>query len=360
MIGRRILDRYLAREFMRLFLMFALAAPVLFVLGEWTDNVGAYADRGLTTGEVLKGYMYAFPLFISWSFPIAALIATVFTVSNMARHSELAAAKAGGISFLRTTAVLPVLGVFFTIIGLGLTEIVPVTMARKAEIMKERPSLSGQTRHSFVYRARNGTVYSVRQLDPGAQELHGLTMAREGSPPETPHLHASAPRATYAPESGWTLHDGYLRRYGNDESEFTIQFASMRQRGFYETPEQLLAIPKDPEEMRYAELSTFIEILERSGGEPLELMVERAQKIAIPCATLIIILFGMPLANSSARASAAYGIGISLGITIFYMMFFKIAGALGTTGVMAPTLAAWLPNLVFLGAAGVLWGRVRT
>jgi lipopolysaccharide export LptBFGC system permease protein LptF len=57
-------------------------------------------------------------------------------------------------------------------------------------------------------------------------------------------------------------------------------------------------------------------------------------------ATLVIILFGAPLANSPPRRPA-YGIGISLGITIFYMMLFKLTGAMGVSGMMDPMVAAW-------------------
>lgn len=355
----RTLDGYIAREFLRLFLLFVLSAPMLFVIGDWTDNVGRYAERGLSAGDLVLGYLYQMPLFISWSLPIAALIATVFTVSNMARHSELAAAKAGGISFLRALVMLPILGVFFTGVGLVLSEVVPVTTRMKAEVMLEKPQ-ERATRSSFIYRSDDGAVYSVRRLDPASNAITGLVMEREGDPPLRAHMHLTGATASFHDSAGWTISDGYLRRYEGRERESTWQFATARVRGFDDEPETLLATPREPEEMRYAELSDFIETLRRSGGQPLALMVERAQKVAIPCATLIIILFGMPLANAAARGSAAYGIGIALGITIFYMLFFRVAGAAGSSGAIDPTLAAWTPNLVFLVAAGVLWVRVRT
>jgi len=355
----RTLDRYVAREFLRLFILFVLAAPMLFIIGDWTDNVGRYSERGLTMGDLLLGYLYQMPLFISWSMPIAALIATVFTVSNMARHSELAAAKAGGVSFFRLLLPLPLLGVLFTVLGLALTEIVPVTTRMKAEVMREKPK-SQPTRSSFVYRGRDGTVYQVRRLDPQTNAISGLVMEQEGDPPHRPHVHLTAEHARFSADSGWTIGSGFLRRYTGPESESTWRFRTARVRGFDDEPEKLLAIPREPEEMRYAELGEFIEAQRRSGGNPLELMVEQAQKIAIPCATLIIVLFGMPLANAAARGSAAYGIGIALGITIFYMLFFRVAGAAGASGAMNPVLAAWIPNLVFLVAAGFLWTRVRT
>src|SRR5690606_23041021 len=146
---------------------------------------GRYSERGLTMGDLLLGYLYQMPLFISWSMPIAALIATVFTVSNMARHSELAAAKAGGVSFFRLLLPLTLLGVLFTVLGLALTEIVPVTTRMKAEVMREKPK-SQPTRSSFVYRGRDGTGYQVRRLDPQETDVCGLVEETDGEPTPRP------------------------------------------------------------------------------------------------------------------------------------------------------------------------------
>jgi lipopolysaccharide export system permease protein len=112
--------------------------------------------------------------------------------------------------------------------------------------------------------------------------------------------------------------------------------------------------------MRFAEMGRFIRALERSGGTPYELMFQQAEKIVIPIATFIIILFGAPLANSSHRGGPAYGIGISLGITMVYLVLFRVADAVGTAGILNPWVAAWVPNGIFLLGAIVLMARVRT
>jgi len=53
-------------------------------------------------------------------------------------------------------------------------------------------------------------------------------------------------------------------------------------------------------------------------------------------------------------------VGISLAVTILYMMMFKVAGAAGASGSIDPVLGAWLPNLGFSVAAVILLARVRT
>jgi lipopolysaccharide export system permease protein len=360
----KMIDRYVAREFLRLYGIFIISAPLLFVIGDWTDNVGKYAEQGLPVSRVALSYVYQMPLFISWSMPVAALIATVFTVSNMTRHSEMTAAKAGGMSFFRVLAMLPVLGILLTGVGLAITELVPITTAMNREVLGQVEPRSDQMRHEFVYAGGDGHIYTIRRLSMAGRNIGGLTIERNGDRDDehAPIVHISAREATWDTITrGWTLRDGFHRTFvGDDLSEHTFRFTTMQLRTFSETPEQLMARAKDPEEMRYGELGHFIDTLERSGGRPLKLMVERAQKIAIPAATLIIILFGAPLANTSARGGAAYGIGISLGITVVYMMMFRLTGAAGAAGMMDPLHAAWIPNVVFFLAAVGLLMRVRT
>ncbi len=355
----RILDRYVTREFLRLFILFSLAAPLLFVLGDWTDNIDTYTERQLATSRVLLGYAYKLPQFILFSLPIASLIATVFTVSAMTRHSEMSAAKAGGISFYRATFMLPVMGVLVTLAGLALAELVPITLVRAAELFGERTGYMG-SRSDFVYRAADGAVYGIRRLDLDSRRIDQLTIDLEGNGTTTPTFSEYARQAAWDSINGWTLTDGYLRILWPGQPERAVRFERMRPIRLHERPEELLAEPKEPDEMRYAELGRFIGALRRSGGKPFKLMFSQAERIAIPVATLIIILFGTPLANSTSRGGPAYGIGISLGITIVYLMLFNMLKAVAEAGTIDPLLAAWIPNMLFAVAAAFFTVRVRT
>jgi lipopolysaccharide export system permease protein len=355
----RILDRYLSREFLRLFVVFVLGAPLLFIIGDLVDHLDRFIDQGKSARVVALNYLYQMPVFILWSFPIAALIATIFTVSNMTRHSEVAAAKAGGISFHRLTLPLVLLGALLTVAGLGLTEVVPIATRARAQVMGDLPTQGA--RADFVYRTRSGDVYAIRRLDVEAGRIDGLNVEREGDEPRIPGVSMQARRALFLrPQQRWRLEDGRLRMFPKRTSEQSWKFAALIPLQLRDAPEQLLAIPKSPDEMGYWELGRYVDILRHSGGRPFRLMVQQAQKIAIPVATLIIVLFGAPLANASPRGGAAYGIGVSLGITILYMMLFKVSGGLANGGTIPPLLGAWFPNLLFLAAAAWLQVRVKT
>jgi len=355
----RILDRLVALSFFKVFLSFTLGAPILFVLGDITENLEGYLDQELTGLAISKAYFFMLPQFIEWAFPIAALVGVVFTIQTMTLHREIVAAKAGGVSFHRLIVPILTLGVFLTGVALGLSAVVPRANTIAAEILQQE-SRRRDFRGNFSFQGEDGRNFSVQSLNVSAGTLNEVVMETVEPGSNRPLDHLIAKIVRFDPAIGWTFEDGYYRVFLEDGEELAFTYQSLQTRGFTERPEEFLEEPKAPEEMTYDEMGRLAEIMTRSGGQPHKLLVDRQEKLAIPVATLVIILFGAPLATSTKRGGTAYGIGIALLSTILYMLLFRISGAFGETGTLEPFVAAWLPNLLFLGAGIVFMTRVRT
>lgn len=355
----RILDRLVMRTFLRLFLLFVLGAPLLFILGDATEKFDGYIDRGLPVGQVLLSYVYQYPQFVFWSFPIAALLAAVFTIQPMTVHREVMAAKAGGISFHRLVFPLLVLGALLTGAGLALSEAVPHTNARAAELRGERDARQAWA-SNFVYITDEGESLSARRLTVADGVMTGVVLLREPTRNGGPLTHILAREAAWTEADGWSLRDGFIRELDASGEERMERFGEIPYERLRERPEDLVETVRDEDEMTREQLATLAARVVRSGGDPGRLEVKREQRLAIPVATLVIILFGAPLATSSKRGGAAFGIGLSLATTILYLVLFRVSGALGYAGILDPWIAAWLPNLLFLGGGLLLMLRVRT
>lgn len=353
----RLLDRMVLGSFFRLFVVGILATPPLFILGDVTENLDRYLDRGLGLGQVAIAYVWMLPLYLQWSFPVAALIAAVFTVHNMTLHREVVAAKAGGISFHRL--IRPVLfgGALLMVAALGLSIVVPITFRRANDILQNEPSRSW--RSDFVYETGHGLALAVNRLTLDDNRMTGVVAVQKAADGR-PLVHIEAEAASYQPSDGWTFHQGTLRRLEGPDTVRSSNFKSLKIAGLTETPPELLEAPRQIDEMTYGELGRLAAIIERSGGHPKKMMVNREQKISIPVATLIIILFGMPLATNTKRGGTAYGIGVSLGTTMLYLLAFKVGAGFGAGGAVSPFVAAWLPNFIFLAMGLVLMAKVRT
>src|SRR5881396_2480938 len=362
----RTLDRYLVRDWLRVFLVTLLGFPILVIVIDLTDKLDRYMGRGIAPQVVAYSYVFDLPEKMFLVLPVAVLFATVFTVGSLGRHSELTAAKASGISFHRLVRPLFAAAGAAFIAGLLLGEVAPVATSRRLELLGEKAIRSTSSRYNFVYRADRGWVYAIRALELRTREMTDLMLEREGTGAAYPTIVLAAQRAVYG-DSGkvrprWNMVRGTLRYLAGNEpgGETAFEFDSMQTRTMTERPVDLLAEPKAPDEMRYAELRRYIDALTRSGSNAKKLQVELALKIAIPFICLLIALFGAPLAISSPKSGAAWGVAASLATTFIVLLMFQLAKAVGAGGVLPPALAAWTPNILVGVAAFYLLKKAPT
>lgn len=361
----RPLDRYVFGEFFRIFLVTALGFPLLVVIIDLVDNLDKYLSRKLSTADIALSYVYSLPETMFLILPAAVLFAAVFSVGNFTRHSEITAAKASGISFYRMIAPILVGALLAAVLGLVVGELSPITSSRSSELRGERAA-RGENRSYFVHAGDNGVVYKVGYLDATRGLMDRVEIERRGRGPEYPTIVMTANAGRWTPTGAdstigyWTLQDGAVHVLPDSATDMVFQFDSLRAQHLRETPLDLTETAREPTDMGYQELGRYITALERAGGDANELRVERALKIAIPVTCLIIVLFGAPLATSTQRGGAAYGVALSLITTVVFLLLIQLTKAIGGNGVVAPELAAWLPSLLF-GAMGlVLLVRVRT
>jgi lipopolysaccharide export system permease protein len=355
----RILDLYVTKLYLKVWLVCVLGAPLLFVIIKLTDDLDTYLARGLSVDQVLLAHLYDFPFQMALSFPVASLFGAVFTIALMSRNFEVTAAKASGVSFYRLITPLIIMGAALSVVGLGLGELIPITNRLRAEALEERSSSRRTVRNQFVYGADGGRAYKIRRLNAENGQISNILIEREGTGPEYPTYSIYAPTAEWL-DGRWVLLDGYIHYYPVQGTVATFAFDTLLQADLIETPDDLLAEPKDPEEMNYRELGRFIDSIERSGGDARKLVVERTLKIAFPLACLIVVFFGSALGMSSGRRGPAMGVGIALATVLIYLLSIRIAEGMGAGGVIPPVLAAWLPNMAFLFVGFVLLVRTRT
>jgi lipopolysaccharide export system permease protein len=354
------LDRYVFGEFVRILVSTALGFPLLLVVIDLTDNIEKFLARGLPRKDIALSYLYWIPDAMFLVLPAAVLFATVFAIGALTRHSEVTAAKASGISFYRLCLPIFVGAVLAAGLDLALAEIVPVTNGKRLDLLEEDRFRGLTSRYNFAFAGDLGRVYKVGALNTKTGTIEQLQIERRGNGPDYPTVLVSAPKARWDSETGWMLEAGRMRLVTDTLAEVSLSFSRMRDNQFGERPADMLTKPRSPLEMRYRELTNYIKIQERSGSDMNVQRVERALKIAIPFTCIIIALFGAPLATSTQRGGAAYGIGISLAVTVIFLMLVQLTKAIGGKGLLPPDIAAWVPSMIFGVLGLILLVRVRT
>ncbi|MEK7240444.1 MAG: LptF/LptG family permease [Gemmatimonadota bacterium] len=355
------LDRYVLSEWVKIFAGTALGFPVLVIVIDLTEKLDKYLQRSLSLKSIALAYLYGVPDTMFLVLPAAVLFATVFSVGAFTRHSEITAAKASGISFYRFIRPMAFGSVLAAALGLGIGALSPYTNSRRVELLKERQFSNRSTRFNFTYAAENERMYTVGSADVDKRTLEGVVVERKGKDASYPTYFVAAREGKYDPRTRqWILKAGVLHILPTDSMNISVTFDSLRDRRMREEPRALMASSKVPDEMSFAELGQFIRALERSGSDVGALKVGRMLKIAIPATCVIIMLFGAPLATSTQRGGTAFGVGISLGTTVIFLMLVQLTQAIGSKGLVPPNLAAWIPGLLFGLVGVVLLARVRT
>jgi lipopolysaccharide export system permease protein len=354
------LDRYVFTEFWKILVTTALGFPLLLVVIDLTDNLEKFLARKLPRQDIALSYLYWIPESMFMVLPAAVLFATVFSIGALTRHSEITAAKASGISFYRLMLPIFVGAILTAGLDLALAEVVPITNARRNALLEEDKFRGTTTRYNFAFQGEGGRVYKVGTLNTKEGTLQALQVERKGTGVEFPTVLVAGEKARWTADSGWMIESGEMKLVTDSNPDVAFGFSRMIDKEFAERPIEMMVKPRGPQEMRYRELSRFIQVQERSGGDANKERVERALKIAIPITCIIIALFGAPLATSTQRGGAAYGVGISLAITVVFLMMIQMTKAIGGKNIIQPDLAAWIPSILF-GMIGVyLLARVRT
>lgn len=356
----RALDRYVLKEWLRIFLITAFGFPVLIVIIDLTEKLDTYLQRQIPARDIGVSYVYGVPETMFQVLPAAVLFATVFTVSSFTRYSEITAAKASGISFHRFIRPLTLGAVFAMLIGFSLNVIIPPLNQKKLNLLQEQKFKDTGERYNFAFATGEGRTYKVGALHAARNMIENVEVERLGTGPTLPTTYSIAEQAFYRRNAYWMMVRGHLHVVPNASVDIVFSYDSLLDRAFVERPLELNAATKAPADMGWRELGRYIRALQRSGSDVNPLKVERMLKLAIPVTCVIILLFAAPLATSTQRGGAAWGIGVSLLTTVVFLVLVNLMRGFGGKGIISPDLAAWVPSLIFGVVGAVLLVRVRT
>ncbi len=117
---------------------------------------------------------------------------------------------------------------------------------------------------------------------------------------------------------------------------------------------------KNPAEQQMYALETIMRRITGLDQQISRYEVEIHKKYSIPFSCLIFVLLGAPLAIRSGKKGMTMSISFSIIFFLVYYVFLITGEKLADRRVLEPWLAMWLPNIVLLGAAGLLlWSTVR-
>lgn len=353
------IHNHLLFQFLKNFSYTMVGALVLFSVMDLLEHSGSLIDNHATSSMIARYYLYKAAWIIDTVLPIAMLMATLFTVGNMARYLELTAMFAAGLSLMKVCRPLVILSLLVTIFSLAWREyVLPQANVNRTRVWEvevhKNPDRIRPTQHIAIT-GPEGRLYYARKFDPNHGIITGLKIITSDGPKVIERVDAQ--RAEWDGQY-WTLING-TKRIFEDEKELTSVFSRITAKDLKVDPRSFYQDRIRQEDMNIRQLVDHVRLIRLSGGDPTTGLVDIQFNLAFPFVNLIVVLIGIILASGPRKTNVASGFGLTLLISFGYYMFMNFGRSLGHNGTLSPVIAAWTGNFVFLATFVILYLRAR-
>ncbi len=353
----RILDEYVVREFLGMFLMVLFGFVMLLLVFTFFDRMGDILRNHIAL-SVIGAYLFnLIPFMLYQITPLAVLIAVLVTFGVLNRNSEIIAMKACGISLYRLVIPIVTIGAILSC-GLFLFDQYYLPQAnRRQEALYN--TIKGKPAQTVLHPEQNwifgeprageaGRIFYYQFFDSRSNEFANLSIFEFDPATFALTRRIFAQRAAWDAEAGaWSFTNGWQREIsGANVTEYRpflkTVFSEIHEDPGYFTKENLQA-----QEMNFGQLDEYIGDLQQSGFDTMRLKVELWHKIAYPLTTVIMAMLAIPFALSMGRRSSLTGVAMAIGVTLAYIVIDNFFGALGNVNYLPAVMASWSSDVLF-------------
>jgi lipopolysaccharide export system permease protein len=363
----RIIDSYVVREMTAPF-AFSLATFLLF----WFVNIFFLAADYIINAHapvflLARFLLFRIPQATPYAFPFACLFATLLGFGRLVGDNEVAVMRTSGITFVRICRYPLILGV----IMFGITYVINDSIAPKAVEMSTR------TFYQIVYRTSElpiipqffrkddatGRVFYVGNIEPDHKTMDSVMIFENAV--YSPFKQVTTAEHGHIEGQTIVLKNARVVRFKQNGAIDEYHTASTIQIGLPagETPDDFVSSgPSDNFTMNSKQLKNQIKAMQINGqgGSALDLLkITLAQKLAFPCASLIAVIIGLPLAVRFGRKGRTLGMALSIVVFFLYYILMSAFVALGRNDALNPYLAAWIPNMIVASIGAMLFWQIE-
>jgi lipopolysaccharide export system permease protein len=369
----RLLDRYLLRELL-VPLGYCLSGfLLLWVSADLINEMRGFQEKRLLAGDIALYYLVKAPEYVVLVLPIGLLLALLYALTNHARHNEITAIRAAGVSLWRMCSPYFLVGFLASLMLFALNEFWVPNSLDAAELIRNRrmpvsadaPGRDRVLKHR-VENARDGRVWYAGVYDLRTGEMFNMSVTT--TRPDGSQLLLEAERAVRV-RGVWTFYRALERQQTNSlMMPLQPRAEVLTKPEFTETPEEMkseisISTGNALKKARRADIPiAAIRNYLRFHPHPTHaaaLFTKLHGRLAAPWTCLVVVLIAIPFGAGSGRRNVFVGVASSILICFTYFVVQQFCLALGAGGHVEPWLAGWFPNLAF-GLAGLyLTARVR-
>lgn len=343
------LSLYIGMRFIKAIVgVFALCALLIFMIDfvEMLRQSGKYGSVSMRT--LITITLLRLPAYTEILIPFAVLVGAISTLLLLARRSELAIMRSGGMSvwqFLRPGLVIAfVLGV------LSVTLFNPMAAAARDEAERQFAEAFG--RDTKLLSTGSSGSWLRQDGHDGQSVINAASAAKRGTELREVTAFVYDPAGKFQErvdarqgklEHGyWVLTDATVSRIGREPEKYETYLLST-----YLTPERVADALGKLLSVSFWDLPDLIEVAEKAGLSSFRLRVQYEVLMVRPFLCVAMVFLAATVSLRSFRSGGIQTMvitGMVGGIGFF--LFAEISRQIGTAGLAPAWIAAWVPVLL--------------
>ena len=350
MVLTKKLDLYLLKSFFLALMVVTLAVGLTINVINIIEELRDFIDHQVPVLTIIEYYVYFGGWVVKSFLPMFILIASLFSVSILARRNEVLAMKASGLSLYRIALPYLLVVAFLSVGHFYYNEyIFPPANMRRLEIKEftiEKRSRQAVTNVANIFRQiQPGYFYTIDHFNVERAEGGDVKVYRTGD--DKLRTIITAERIQYQNHQ-WVVFDGAERDFGDSTGERFRTFERMVLSDIEEKPVDFAKRIGDPGDMGIEELRQYIDLMKRTGGPYAREAVDLGVKYAFPMTSFIVVLISIPFASNPRRGGLAVSISVGALISLVYFVLFRVLQSAGYNDKIPKELAIWGVNGLFL------------
>lgn len=349
---KRILGLYIIREIVSLFLLGMAVFTLVMLLGRLLKLTDLVITRGVPLAVIGRMIMYLMPSLLVFTIPMAFLLAVLLAFGRLSSDNEITVLKAGGISLIQLMPPVLVCSLVAVLLTLAVSNLgVPWGNSAFKLLSFDvlRQNVAATVREKVFWDDIPGIVLYTEHYDEEHHTLKGVII-HDGRDPKRPlTIFATSGTLGCTPDQqdiclvlqNGSIHstagDGGYRMAGFGEYVMTVA-----------NPGRNGVIGRTEQDMGIDELRRQIVAPGVTPAQRLKMQAELHSRYAFPVAALVFAVVAMPLGIQNRRSGKSAGFSVSIAILLAYYVLLSLLRTLAEKGTLPPSLAMWLPNLLFL------------
>ena len=344
-----ILQRYLMREIVGIFILSLVIFTLVLLMGRMIKLMEMVVANGVPLLEVLHLIGLLLPSFLVLTIPMALLLAVLLAIGRFSADNEITIIKASGLSIssLLPPILLVAAGAFLITLFTSVVAVPWGNSGFKQLTMEVARKYAASAIRERIFRDDlPGIVLYVDDFDEMQRTMQHV-MIQDSRNPDKP--------LTIFAKSGVISSDdeGTLRILLKQGSIHTQQKQDYRLISFAEyllTAESGRGTPPARTELDFTitELRQQAASSQQTPSVRLKTLVELHSRFAFPAAAFVFAILALPLGLSNRRSGKGAGFTVSILILLVYYIMLSFLRTMAEKGGIPPTLAVWIPNLLFL------------